>query len=42
MVYKVKSVLSVYAQVVIKILFVFIDKKIKCQVFTCFFENTSF
>jgi hypothetical protein len=35
--YKVNLVLSVYALVVFKILFV---KKIKCQVFTCFFENT--
>jgi hypothetical protein len=40
MTYKVKSVLSVYELVVFKILFVFIAKKIKCQVFTCFFENT--
>ncbi len=40
MAYKVKSVLSVYALVVFKVLFVFIAKKIKCQVFTCFFENT--
>ncbi len=40
MAYKVKSVLSVYALVVFKVLFVFIAKKIKCQAFTCFFENT--
>jgi hypothetical protein len=40
MAYKIKSVLCVYALVVFKILYVFIAKKIKCQVFTCFFENT--
>ncbi len=41
MAYEVKSVLSVYAlMVVFKVLIVFIAKKIKCQVFTCFFENT--
>jgi hypothetical protein len=39
MAYKVRSVLSVYALVVFKILFVFLAKKIKYQVFTCFFEN---
>ncbi len=37
MAYKVKSVLSLDVLVVFKILFAFIAKKIKCQIFTCFF-----
>jgi hypothetical protein len=43
MAYKVKSapVLSVYALVVFKFCFVFIAKKIKRQVFTCFLQMSS-
>ncbi len=37
MAYKVESVLSVYA---LEKFFVLSAKEIKCQVFTCFFENT--
>jgi hypothetical protein len=37
MAYKVESVFSVYS---LENCFVLIAKEIKCQVFTCFFENT--
>jgi hypothetical protein len=39
--YEAKLVLFVCELVVFKFVFVFNAKKIKCQVFTCFFENTS-